>query len=379
MAQIFRQTSFYELWGQGYPQESVSQQLTEATRTYLIPWEDRFQARMDFLGYSQTYQISTMLLNGDQGYADSISRVTPDFHPGYLRPDGTPYLYADNVTFEPFGAPTDENGQPIYGSESTIDDFGEPVYTFAKMTVHYSSRLYNILDDNEMAQAPYNAAVDGIIDESTLFRYVEIPFAVGAQYLSLPDGTFQYAHDSLTNVSTDIFGNSTNAPAGPVSGSPGKVEGQWDVTMIWRQVPIRMIASAAVIRPFAPRLGIGNIQESAWDLAIGRVNSDTFAGYPPGTLLCEPPELTQWVQSTGEIVFDVSFHFKYFRQGWNYLLVKNLDTPSRLVYTEVSVNGTPQPPDETPPQDGAHQYDSFPFQTLFLGYVYSAGYIPNHI
>ncbi len=148
--------------------------------------------------------------------------------------------------------------------------------------------------------------------------------------------------------------------------------------MIWRQVPRRMIAAAPVIAPFASQFGIVTVQQAAFDLAVGRVNSDTFAGYSPGTLLCEPPELTQWVQATGEIVFDVTFHFKYFRYGWNYFLTKNNNTPPSLVYTEVSVDGTPQLPNTSPPVDGYHLYDAYPFKYLFLGYDFSAGYAPAH-
>lgn len=378
MTLVFRNTTYLELWGQGYPQESVGQQMTEATRTFLVPWEDRFQARMDFLGFATAYPVEmSALANGNPGFAWSISRIIPDAHPGYVDFFNEPYLYADNVTFEPFGMTLDPTtGQPAYGEEfSTIDGNGEPVYEYAKMTVHYKSNLFKILDDSTVTAQPYGAFFQGLIDESTLARYVEIPFAVGAQYLTLPDGTFEYAQPP-----TDIFGNATNVPAVPVQGAPGKIEGQWDVTMVWRQVPIRMIAAAPVIRPYAAQLGgITTVQEAAWDLAIGRVNSDTFAGYPPGTLLCEPMELTQWVQSTGDIVFDVTFHFKYFRQGWNYFLTKNKDVPPRLTYTEVSVNGNAQDPSTTPPVDGIHQYDAYPFQYLFLGYDYSAGYVPAHI
>lgn len=373
MTLSYRNTQYKELWGQGYPQESIGQQVTEATRTFLVPWEGRFQARLDWLGYSQIIPFFGTLANGSSGTYYWLSRVTPDFHVGYQRTDGYYYLYADNVTFEPFGVPTntgDFEGEPDYGNESTLDANNEPVYGFAKMTVHYSSRLYKILDDAEMVL--HGGAPGGIIDESTLLRYVETPYAVAAQYLTLPDGAIQIANASGTTY--DIDHNTTNVNVGPAAGTFGKVEGQWDVTILWRQVPRRMIAAAPVIDPVASLYGIANVKEAAFDYCVGRVNSTTFAGYPPGTLLCEPPEFQQWVQADGQDVYDVTFHFKYFRQGWNYLLQKSKG--GAYVYTQVSSDGTYYQEPLTVPPDGAMQYNAYPFQYLFYGYDYSAGYVP---
>jgi hypothetical protein len=102
------------------------------------------------------------------------------------------------------------------------------------------------------------------------------------------------------------------------------------------------------------------------------VNFNTFAGYPPGTLLCEPMELQQWVQADGEIVFDVTFHFKYYSRGWNYFLTKN--SLEELISTEISVDGKKYGP--VSGTDGVQQYDAFSFAWLFYGYDMSAGILP---
>lgn len=358
----FRDTTYVELAHQGYPQETFGQQQSEATRVYLVPWEERQQAALDFLGYVEADPL---------GDPPIPSRIIPDYHPGYLRPDATPFLWADSVTFEPFGQPM-EDGQPIYENGAMMDEEGEPVYNQAKMTVHYSTRLYRIMDDGELQNGANN------LGEASLLRYVEMPVSVAAQYLTLPDGTFVFSTDP-DGFNYDINGNKTGL-SGSVLGAPGKIESTWDVTIIWRQVPRSMVAAAAVN---APTDGT-ETQLSAIDYAIGRVNNVTFAGYPPGTLLCETPEFQQWVQCDGEIVFDVTFHFKYFRWGWNYLLQKSVPTdpnsPASFAYGQVAAGkdgtATYAPPNSSP-LSAIWMYLPYDFHNLFYGYEYSAGKPPT--
>lgn len=339
----WRETEYQELWPQSPQTETFGQQTSEATRVFLVDWQYRQQAMLDFLGYS----VAESGESGDSqsGIYNWISRVTPAYHPDYLRDsDNQPYLYADSVTIEPFGMPVDDKGNPQYGEDrSTLSIDDTPLYNKAKMTVHYGTRLYTILDDDEM----------GMDDESTLVRYVEFQRHPQAEYLTLPNGTFKYASDSTA-----------------VPGAPGKIQAMNDLTLVWRQVPRLMIASSEVVSTVVK----GNLFPAAMDYTVGRVNSTAIWGYSPGQLLCEPMELTPWRQADGEIVFDVTFHFKFFRLGHNNLLRLN-STTNKVEYDEVSSDGEEHP---EPAPDGVHLYDSCEFRDLFRGYYWSAGRIVDN-
>lgn len=356
----FRETTYTELWGE-YPQETFGQQVSEATRVFLVDWDARQQAVQDFLGYSRSIVQNVLSTQVGTPAVYYLSRVTPDFHPDYVRAsDGQPFLFADSVTIEPFGMPLNASGQPEYGAgadAATLSAWDGPRYNKAKLTVHYSTRLYPILNDDEMPLAA------GVPDESSLARYVEIQYHPSAEYLTLPNGVFKI-------VPVNIYGDATNVnTGGDVPGAPGKIQSMYDLTLIWRQVPRRMVASAGVM---APVLGAA-VKPAAFDFAAGKVNSAAIWGCRAGTLLCEPMELTPWRQSDGEIVFDVTFHFKHFPDGHNYFLIPTKAVPPSLVYTEISVDGTSYP---EPAPDGKHLYDSYPFANLFYGYDFSAGQVP---
>jgi hypothetical protein len=368
MPLTWRNTTYTELYNAGYPQETFGQQISEATRVFLVPWEEREQAVLDFLGYSIAVDAIIPAGQFNAGTAcQYVSRITPDFHPDYLRTNSNnqPYLWADSVSIEPFGMVTDTDGNPIYDATdpATISSNETPVFNFAKMSVHYSTRLYPILNDSEMN------TFDGIIDESSLLRYVEVQKHPQAEYLTLPDGTFNY-----------VAGG--GVPAAPVPGAPGKVQNMTDLTLIWRQVPRIMVASAEIVQPIVNILGGVALDPAAIDYSPGRVNAFAIWGYPAGTLLCEAPELTPWVQCDGEIVFDVTFHFKYLpafndttQTGHNYLLAKTTGlTPNKVLYTEVSTDGTAH---AEPARDGVHIYNSCDFSDLFKGYFWSAGKTPQ--
>lgn len=355
----FGETEYIELWGNGHPIEvfNARGEMQETTRVYLVDWEDRQQAVLDFLGYATAEQPAA---GNNYCY---LSRQIPHYHADYKRPSDQDYfLYADQVTIEPMGIPVDEEGNPLYGNESTLSDDETPVYHKAKLTVHYSARGYRILEDYEMPQA-----TDGYpyLTEAGLERYCEILSHPAAEYLSITAGTFTFGPNPV-----DV----TNAPTGvtagrPAEGAPGKIVGTDDLTILWRQVPRRMVAKASVM---APVLG-GGTQLAAFDYAIGRVNNATFLGFPAETLLCEPMEITPWIQADGEMVFDITFHFKYLRTGHNYYLTPNAN--SQLVYSQLvcGKQGNYVPGAQA---DGQATYDAYDFDKLFYGYDYTAGKAP---
>ncbi len=356
---IFGETDYIELWGQGYPQENFNArgEIQEATRTYWVSWDSRQQAVLDFLGTAEAIPFPS----GANTYY-YLSRSIPHSHADYKRPsDQAPYLYADGVSFEPAGIPLDANGNPLFGNQSTIGANETPEYGHAKMTVHYAAKSFRVLPDSDM---PVYASGYNGIDESSLERYCEILSHPAAEYLSVGEGTFNFG-----SAPVDV----TGAPSGvnsnkPALGSPGKIVGTDDLTILWRQVPRRMVAKASVM---APVLGAAT-QQAAFDYAIGRVNQSAFLGFPPETLLCEPMEIVPWIQADGEMVFDVTFHFKYLCTGHNYYLTK--DTSENLVFSQLTSGGTNYTPGLQ--ADGVTTYDSYLFKYLFFGYDFSAGKRP---
>lgn len=67
--------------------------------------------------------------------------------------------------------------------------------------------------------------------------------------------------------------------------------------------------------PFYPSFAIANV--------IGKVNANTFDGiagfpaFPPGTLLCQAPEIKQRRNACGQVAFDISWILDFRENGWN--------------------------------------------------------------
>lgn len=80
--------------------------------------------------------------------------------------------------------------------------------------------------------------------------------------------------------------------------------------------------------PFYPDVAIATI--------VGRVNSDEFDGiavfpsFPPGTLLCQAPEIKMRRNACGQPSFDVSYILDYRPDGWNNFPAASSDPTKRF-------------------------------------------------
>ena len=248
---------------------------TTVTRTYLIPWTSYRQVAADVLGYPE---IET------KHARQYISRNLPDAFPELANSLGNPYLFATAIkSVQGLGVPDGGNMQ----SQSDV-----AVYKYARVSVVYETLTYEILSDKQMVNA---GLVDrwGNPDESTLRRYVTKVIKPSAEYLSLPQGSFQYVVAS--------------APAGlAVIGQPGKITPVYDMSLTWHHVPREAIGSL---------LYNAGLTTPVLDQAIGKVNVKPFAGCMAGTLLCMPPDIRPIRSPLGDRIYDVEYRFKWLNLG----------------------------------------------------------------
>lgn len=215
------------------------------------------QAKRDILGYP------LVLSAGGGTY---LSRVTPMTALPFLQAlTGRPYLFATSLEGTGWGQPTDANGNPSGAVKDPLTQW--PVYKQAKATVHFETLTYDVLTDAQMVALGF-ADVNGNPDESTLARYVTVRVMPGMEYLTLPQGGFQFVNT----------GNK------PVPGTAGKLTPNYDLSLTWELVP-RSCVGTALLNP--------QLENPPIDLALGAVNLAPFpnqsvAGTPQQLLSAEP-------------------------------------------------------------------------------------------
>jgi hypothetical protein len=325
---------------------------SEVVRTILIYYVDVALAFRLFLGYPQ--------VSSDGAGNRFIYRVTPEYHPAYLIP-GTkiPYLFATDFEFEPWGVPSDRDQRDV------VTDTAR--YFLAKCTIRYNTRSYEVL----VPRGAEEFFPGGNIDESTLKRYVTIDPAPGVEHLGLKVGAF--------NLVDIPFGFAPkNSPPGwrasgirPAPGAPGKIEPKHRLQIIWHEVPQEAIGMK-VMNP-------GTLKTYPIDDLLGKVNSTTFAGCEPGTLLFDAPQFRRYKSPIGTKLYDVTFNLIYLPRGSiltqdikgnplapavaniGHNCVLDGDTKP-YIYRELSIDGTTY---AYPAPDGVHIYNDGEFADAF--------------
>lgn len=228
-------------------------------------------AVLQFLGFSQQVTGTSQL-----------HRQLPLCHPAF------PWMYATKIpSVEPFAPYTAAVASTTNPEANTLPYFTG--YRGARMTVQFEALDYVLMTDSTLAAAPYNG--------NELYRYVSRHFKGAFETLLLDRGQMKFAE----------------TPPGPVAVGSGlaKVLQAAEPTLIWRQVPERGLFDSTLV----PQ----NILD-----CVGMVNEAEFLGYPPGTLLCLPPDFTPsmypvspsyWTGFPTHFparMFDVTFRFKWF-------------------------------------------------------------------
>lgn len=257
---------------------------SNVVRTYWIQWSKRSQSRKDLLGWPVVKQA------GGQSF---ISRSVPHLYPEEVDTNGNAQLYATACKqVEGWGIPAAVNGQVNMKSLLNVAQ-----YLYAKMRVTYETLTYDVLDDADMVVNGYT--VNGVPDEATLARYVTLRTHPSAEYLTLPQGSFKIV------LSANNLGPFALPAVGPaVPGAPGRIVPGYDVSLTWHRIPRSCIGS---------RLWNPNLARPPIDMAIGCVNSVTFAGCPPGTLLCLPPDIRPIRSATLDRIADIEYRLKWFQ------------------------------------------------------------------
>lgn len=270
--------------------ESWAQDNVTNTRTVMCLWEDRYKLVSDFLGTSVFQQGNRV-----GGVVTNIKRYIPEDHPEL------DWMFASQMELtNTLGPPTSnrENiikalqSAPKYGDLKQYDPApGSEMVRFnlAEYAVTYTPRDYEVSSDTD---TPDNGFGE-------LNRYLSVYYT--------PSGSNQpYAGSHFHWVSTPT------EPL-PINATPALTIPKMELHYLWREVP---------------RLERPTILKT-----IGKCNNRLFSGqYPPETLLCEAPKISQIRTATGNFVFNIEYIFVYREKTWNAIL--------RRV---VPANGDPDP------------------------------------
>jgi hypothetical protein len=256
-------------------QETFVERSTEAMRTCLCLWEDRYLFVADMLGNS-TY-VPGLVVGGVQS---NLSRQPPESHPELDWLFAVECKLADTV-----GVPTSDRSdiakaltsRPDYGNLNQVDPSSNMVaFNLAQFDVTYTPRDYIYLDDADVPS-------DG---RGELNRYVSRYFEPAGENVQVPAFAFKFVSDNET-----------------IQSPPAITMPLLELRYLWRQVPA---------------LNYTTIENT-----LGKVNASTFDQYyAPETLLCLPPKMNFYYNAVGTFVVDLEFIFLYRRSTWNALYRK---------------------------------------------------------
>jgi hypothetical protein len=251
------------------PVEAIGPNASQAVKTYITRWDNRqIHGAEVILGYPEVIN--------DGINRPYIKRNLPMPHPDWTRQtDGSHFLYATRINrITGVTAPKHTDGSEWMSvNEPTTTRYG-----YAEMEIQFETLPYEVLADDKILQ------ISNTPDEAGLQRYVEIFVAPAADYLSLPEGAFQWAGTTI-----------------PVPGRPGKIVPKTLITIVHHQVPKAAVGSN-LINP--------SINDNYIDLMIGKVNKDPFppgAAYPyhVGTLLYLAPVIEPKRSAFGDRIYTI--------------------------------------------------------------------------
>lgn len=253
-----------------------------------------------------------------------------------------------------FGETLPEHGEWLYaaqvqaqamGPNGLFDlEFETADYEYAILTTTYEALPYDLIPDDRMISG-------GVVDESTLRRFVTKIYRPTAEYLTLPKGFFKWAQSK------------SNPPVGdrdPVEIGLPRLTSALEINYTWHQVPIVRNEGGAEITP------------SGLLTCLGRVNSAEFDSFAPGTLLLVSAESKRYKLAAGYTVYDFNYKMKHFNPtdldgipadrpdnevaGHNYFLRIIPGPPLLHQYHLITSTGA---------SDGRRVYESANFNRLF--------------
>lgn len=274
----------------GSPQEKYSLDSFSATRTFVVPWNQRDAFARYFLG-DRLYACESLMPSDeeDESLVPPSSEAPVSGPTTRLAYPGKPGVYVDKIVFEPFD-PNSLDVSKIARPASTLGEYG----SFAKAIVSYRAETTSV----DRADSP-------IADAGTGLTYKMV--ACGESIALSPRG-WRWLDDATLPVSDDL--------------------------QLVKRVPTieHQLVWSNVVNP--PWEKISALQ--------GTVNVDRFLGYAAETLLFEGAEANKIFN--GEIdagavayTWQIRFLFRERRiesngtRGWNDFYRESTGTWSRLV------------------------------------------------
>ncbi len=260
----------------------------EVTRTFQGPWGSRFEFAQWALGWCDN------VAGAPSG--TGLMRSNPAQHPEQqwlyatavrdVRGQGVHVQNPNLIPKQTGTMPLPQN--PLVNMIAFVDADSGSDYLSCKLQVVYSRLMFNVRSDADIAN---NGA-------SELQRNVIRTKTRTVRSLPIPD-----AH---------LVFQGTNNPISAASGNVLVPQAELTYTWVWvPDVPEDAINSC-----------IGKVNSVAFDPRIsmnGRlVGFGPAAGYPPGTLLCQPPETTEDRGTTGREQWTIVYKLQYNPVGWNY-------------------------------------------------------------
>lgn len=247
-----------------------------ATRLLKVHWNDRLLALRQLVGYSfpgtrvaeAGNEVTALrrelpdLFADDPALACTTAEVvkgeTWDGRSYYIRESYDPFAVEPPFIME--GYPNKDRGA---GEDRLTTDWKSNVYKYAVIRAEYKGVDYYVLPDEY---------IDTEAGGNELIRFVSISADRSAKYLGMPGGTLYYVTPGA---------NAGNQDARLISFSVGRIEGQ-------KTVYLKQWGVAQDAYP-----------QETMDALIGKVNDDTFLGYPKGTLLYMPYKEEKFVMAGG--------------------------------------------------------------------------------
>lgn len=226
-----------------------------------------------------TFTGAPLFVDGPFPY---ISRQVPHEHSAfgsdnvftnYQFADG--FLYAEQIT----GA-----GDVCTGT----DDLGNGQYDELAVNVSYTSRPYRIITDNQLA---FESGT-GLVDESTLLRYVSFQRQNASIYQTLPTTT------------TLVWAND---PGTPVLNKKTVIFTEGDVLLTWHQVPATCI----------PYTAIDSLPWTTNSAPVGGMPRTIIPRFATGTLVYIGASFSFYRWHDSQFLADITHRFKHYPRGAN--------------------------------------------------------------
>lgn len=324
------------------PEFQLADDASRATRVIRVAYDHLDDAVLDFIGYSYVG-------SDGPGGARVIHRVNPHGLPMFqFFGQDQPWLFCTTI----------QRGRPIsvLDHDDQLPRGGIARGKWWELTLGYNSLLYDILEDDDPRMRFFKEGggpgpLGDKPDEATLQRYVTRKWAPFGRVISIGHSLMRYVpEDGDSEYEGDGSGIGPPIKEGIGKGESGVI-----------------VSYTHHLRPDVPYTTLQQALSS-------RVNSVTFDGFPPETLLLENAEVMPVRRANGTLQHNLMLHFKALFKvkksgticGWNHILrIFTRDGGKVLDYRKVSSTGLEEEFAGIFVKQGDYAYGEYDFYRLF--------------